>query len=262
MFHLAVEQYAENEAIVDGDCRSTWNEHSIRVSRLCNALANQLGVAPSDRFAVLALNSHQYLELWHAAFMGAGVINPLNRRLAPKELAYIVEDSGTEIVFVDATFAPLVAAAREHMANDPVRKVVLIGQGDVPHDLAYERLLSGASPVFPDDPEEDDPVVLMYTGGTTGLPKGVLIEHRAEILNLCLDPWESLHLGPESAFRTVTKTCCRAERLARSASRAGRSCVSTGKKRMRPPKRFGEAGMTQVMRAISTRAVTSFLSIA
>jgi long-chain acyl-CoA synthetase len=180
----AVEQYAENEAIVDGDYRSTWAEHAARLSRLCHGLANQLGVAPSDRFAVLALNGHEYFELWHAAFMGAGVINPLNLRLAPKELAYIIEDSGTEVVFVDSTFAPLVAAAREHMTSDPLRKVILIGDGDVPHDLSYEAVLAAASPVFPDAPDENDPVVLMYTGGTTGLPKGVLIEHRAEILNI------------------------------------------------------------------------------
>ena len=115
LFHPAVEQFGQAEAIVDGDYRATWAEHSERVSRLCNGLADTLGVAPEDRFAVLALNSHEYLELWHAAFMGAGVINPLNLRLAPKGLAYIIEDSGTEVVFVDALFAPLVAAATAEM---------------------------------------------------------------------------------------------------------------------------------------------------
>jgi long-chain acyl-CoA synthetase len=184
MFLPAVEQYGDREGLVDGDYRATWSEHLERVSRLCHALSQSLGVAPSDRFAVLALNGHAYLELWHAAFMGAGVINPLNLRLAPKELAYIIEDSATEVVFVDATFAPLVAAAREHMQHDPIRHVVLIGDGDVPHDFGYEKLLASSSPVLPPEPEETDPVVLMYTGGTTGLPKGVLIEHRAEILNL------------------------------------------------------------------------------
>ena len=185
MYAAAMEQYGEAEGIVDGDYRSTWNQHSDRVSRLCHALGAKLGVEPGDRFAVLSLNSHQYLELWHAAFMGAGIINPLNLRLAPKELAYILVDSGSEVVFADVTFAPLVAAARAEMgADDPLRHVVLIGDGDVPHDLAYEDLLAAASPVMPEEPDETDPVVLMYTGGTTGLPKGVLIEHRAEILNV------------------------------------------------------------------------------
>ena len=185
MYFSAVQQYGENEAIVDGDYRSTWNQHTDRVARLTDALAHTLGVSPADRFAVLALNSHTYLELWHAAFMGAGIINPLNLRLAPRELAYILEDSASEVVFTDASFAPLVAAARKEMgAADPIRHVILIGAGDVPHDLVYEEVLASASPVMCGEPEETDPVVLMYTGGTTGLPKGVLIEHRAEILNI------------------------------------------------------------------------------
>ena len=185
MYHGAMQQYGQMEGIIDGDYRSSWNEHTERLSRLTHALGNQLGVGTEDRFAVLALNSHQYLELWHAAFMGAGVINPLNLRLAPKELAYILKDSGSEVVFADPTFAPLVAAAREAMeGTDPVRHVVLIGEGDVPHDLSYEAVLAAAKPEMCAEPEETDPVVLMYTGGTTGLPKGVLIEHRAEILNV------------------------------------------------------------------------------
>jgi len=172
LYRPAIEQQGDAEGIVYGDYRSTWRQHDDRVARLCHALANQLGVRPADRFAVLALNSHQYLELWHAAFMGAGVINPLNLRLAPKELAYILQDSATEVVFTDAIFAPLVAAARAELA------------GDVPHDRSYEALLADAKPEMPAEPDESDPVVLMYTGGTTGLPKGVLIEHRAEMLNL------------------------------------------------------------------------------
>ncbi len=184
-FEPAIAQHGDAEGIVDGSYRSSWSTHAERVHRLSHGLAHQLGVADDGRFAVLALNSHYYLELWHAAFLGAGVINPLNLRLAPKELAYILTDSGTGVVFTDPTFAPLVAAARAEAGDaDPVRQVVLIGEGDVPHDLAYEALLADASPVAPPEPEESDPVVLMYTGGTTGLPKGVLIEHRAEILNL------------------------------------------------------------------------------
>ncbi|MFN3235802.1 MAG: long-chain-fatty-acid--CoA ligase [Pseudomonadales bacterium] len=179
----AIEQNAHKPAVIDGDYRATWQEHLDRLGQLCAGLKS-LGVNPADRFAVLALNGHAYLELWHAAFMGAGVINPLNLRLAPKELAYILEDSGTEVIFADATFAPLVAAARAEMTEDTLRQVVLIGSGDVPHDITYEALLASATPELPEEPDETDPVVLMYTGGTTGLPKGVLIEHRAEVLNL------------------------------------------------------------------------------
>jgi len=128
----------------------------------------------------MALNSHCFLELYHAAFLGAGVMNPLNLRLAPKEVEYILRDSGTKVCFTDATFAPLIAQVR---AAAGIEQVVLIGSGDVPHDHKFEHLLEAVSPKMPDEPEESDPVVLMYTGGTTGLPKGVLTDQRAEMLN-------------------------------------------------------------------------------
>jgi acyl-CoA synthetase (AMP-forming)/AMP-acid ligase II len=133
----------------------------------------------------MSANSHQFLELYHAAFLGAGTVNPLNLRLAGKELQFILADSGTEVAFVDALFADHfarnIAEVRDQL---PLRHVVLMGDGDVPHDVRYEDLLAAGRPAIPDEPEEDDPVVLMYTGGTTGLPKGVLLDQRAEMLNL------------------------------------------------------------------------------
>jgi acyl-CoA synthetase (AMP-forming)/AMP-acid ligase II len=155
------------------------------VLRLADALRTELGVRRGDRFAVMSANSHQFLELYHAAFLGAGTVNPLNLRLAGKELQFILADSGTEVVFVDALFADHfarnIAEVRDQL---PLRRVVLMGDGDVPHDVRYDDLLAAGRPVVPDEPDEDDPVVLMYTGGTTGRPKGVLLDQRAEMLNL------------------------------------------------------------------------------
>jgi acyl-CoA synthetase (AMP-forming)/AMP-acid ligase II len=177
----AAERYTDKVGFVDGDRRSTFGQHTERVSRLANALGSELGVQRSDRFAVLALNSLPYLELWHAGFLGGGVINALNLRLAAKELEYILQDSATKVCFVDGFFAGMVDQVR---ANTSVEHVVLIGDGDVPFDHRYEDIVAAGSPTIPDEPEEDDPVVLMYTGGTTGLPKGVLLDQRAEMLNM------------------------------------------------------------------------------
>jgi long-chain acyl-CoA synthetase len=182
LYRPAVGRFGDVVGVVDGPVRHTWAEHDARVGRLCGALHGELGVSRSDRFAVMALNGHRYLELYHAAFLGSGVINPLNLRLAGPELDYIIRNSGTEVLFVDAFFADHVARALG--SDSPVRTVVLLGDGDVPHDVHYEDLIGAADPFEPEEPEEDDPVVLMYTGGTTGLPKGVLLEQRAEMLNL------------------------------------------------------------------------------
>ncbi len=158
---------------------TTFGQHLERVSHLIGGLAS-LGVGRSDRYAVLMLNSSEYLELYHASFLGGGVINPLNLRLAPKELAYVLRDSGTKVCFVDAFFAGLIDKVKEEAG---LEHVVLVGQGDVPHTVSYDDLISSSKAVIPDEGEETDPVVLMYTGGTTGLPKGVLLDQRAEILN-------------------------------------------------------------------------------
>jgi long-chain acyl-CoA synthetase len=176
----AVERNADRNGVIDGDYTATFGEHLDRVASLSGALKG-LGVSATDRFAVMALNSHQFLECYHAAFLGAGVINPLNLRLAPKELEYILGDSGTKVCFTDGFFAPVIDKVRAAVG---IEHVVMIGAGDAPHDVRYEELLAGATPQIPDEPEEDDPVVLMYTGGTTGLPKGVLLDQRAEMLNL------------------------------------------------------------------------------
>ena len=157
----------------------TFAEHMDRVSRLIGGLRS-LGVGRGDRFAVMTLNSAEYLELYHAAFLGGGVVNPLNLRFAPKELAYVLRDSGTKVCFVDFIFAPLIDKVKEEAG---LEHVVLVGGGDGPHTASYEDLIASSAPVIPDEGEESDPVVLMYTGGTTGLPKGVLLDQRAEMLN-------------------------------------------------------------------------------
>ncbi len=174
------ERMPDKVGVIDGDHRSTYADHVDRVLRLGDAMGSQLGVGHDDRFAVMALNSHRFLELYHAAFLGAGVVNPLNLRLAPKELAFILQDSGTSVCFTDALFAPLIDGVRKEAG---IKQVVLMGDGDVPHDARYDELLAAGKAVLPPEPGEDDAAILMYTGGTTGLPKGVLIDNRALILD-------------------------------------------------------------------------------
>jgi acyl-CoA synthetase (AMP-forming)/AMP-acid ligase II len=184
-FFPAVERYASKVGFHDGDYHGTFEQYGDRVLRLGDAMRRELGVGHGDRFAIMAANSHQYLELYAAAYLGTGVANPLNLRLAGKELQFILADSGTKVVFVDEMFAEhFVRNIAEVRADLALEKVVLIGNADVPHDVTYDDLIGTGHPVIPPEPEEEDPVILMYTGGTTGLPKGVLLNNRAEILNL------------------------------------------------------------------------------
>ncbi len=169
---------------------ATYAEHFDRVGRLCNAIAG-LGVRSSESVAVLAGASHVYVELWRACCAGAAVINPINNRLAPDELAYILGDAGSKVIFVDAAHAKVIAAIREQVPS--LEQVVLIGDavsGDVresasiPCDHLLDDLMAAAVPDLPPEPSPDSTAVLMYTGGTTGLPKGVVISHRAITLSI------------------------------------------------------------------------------
>src|SRR5215469_5081107 len=175
------ERFAGKTAVIDGEYRSTYAEHLERVLRVASGMTRELGMQKGDRFAVYGLNSHEYIELYHASFLTGMIINPLNLRLAPMELEYILKDSGTEVVFTDWAFAHVVERVREAAG---IKKIVLMGSADVPHDLKQQDLIDAGSATVPDEPDEEDPAMLLYTGGTTGLPKGVVMDNRAAMLNI------------------------------------------------------------------------------
>ncbi len=187
----AAERRSERPAFIDDDgTPERLDGHVDRSLRLADAHRRQLGLGPQDRFAVLAGNSRHYVNLWHAAFCGGGVVNPLNTRLAPAELAFILADSGSKVVYVDAAFAPMIDELRPELPD--LATVVLIDDvagepgsagPDVAHDVRYSQLVAAGEPRVV-DVDEDDLAVLMYTGGTTGRPKGVLHTQRAQVLNV------------------------------------------------------------------------------
>jgi long-chain acyl-CoA synthetase len=154
-------------AVRFGDVTVTYAETWERCRRLAGALGG-LGLARGDRVAVVARNSHRYVELYHA-IPGAGfVLVPLNHRHADAELRYALEDSGARVLFTDRAIGDLPAC---------VEHVIDAAEG-------YDELLDGASVAdFPDDVAEDDLAGIFYTGGTTGGAKGVMLRHRSLVSN-------------------------------------------------------------------------------
>ncbi len=151
----------------------------------CRQLACALAplAARGARVAILAANRTEYLECYFGVPAAGMVLNPLNWRLAPRELAYILADAEPELVIVEPEWLATIQALR---ADAPyIRHVIVLGGAGEVADagagalLDYDRLLAGADPAaLPAPGHEDDPVWLLYTSGTTGRPKGALLSHR------------------------------------------------------------------------------------
>jgi long-chain acyl-CoA synthetase len=163
-----------------GERRRTWRETEARVARLAGGL-RKLGLAAGDRAAILALNSDRYFEYLLAVPMAAGAVVPLNIRLAAPEIQYILQDSGTQILFVDDRFVPMLQALEGQMPS--VCHIIYLGDGPPPAGMhGYEDLLA-AAPVADALAGDDQLAGIFYTGGTTGKAKGVMLSHRNLVMN-------------------------------------------------------------------------------
>jgi fatty-acyl-CoA synthase len=163
--------------VVDGDRQFTYREFAERTHRLANALRT-LGVGPGDRVSFITPNTHQLLEAYYGVLEAGGVLNPINIRLTPHEIAYILEHARSRVVFFHRDFQPLVEGLAGGLTARP-QLVVIEGPttGLAAHE--YEALLAEGS-TDPLRPEIDETAMaeLFYTSGTTGLPKGVAMTHR------------------------------------------------------------------------------------
>lgn len=159
-------------ALVEGDHRTTYGDLDSRVNRLANALSDR-GVGPGDRVAYLGFNAITFAETMFAVARLGAVFLPVNTRLAPAELAYVLADSDACLLIHQPDFGELVATA----APDHERVVVA-------PDGSYDGLiLDDDSPV--DVPVgADDLFMLQYTSGTSGRPKGVMLTHGNVIWNV------------------------------------------------------------------------------
>lgn len=154
----------------------SWSECGERVAKLAGALAG-LGVGTGDRVAILALNSDRYLEFFYAVPWAGAVFVPVNTRLAPPEIAYWLGDSGTKVLFIDDPFLDSLAALEGQLPA--LETVVYLGNGATPEGmLNYEEILAAAAPADDALRCDDDLAGILYTGGTTGRSKGVMLSHR------------------------------------------------------------------------------------
>jgi fatty-acyl-CoA synthase len=176
----AEEQFPRNTAVVCGDLRFTYRQFAERAGRLGGGLRS-LGVGTGDRVAFLSTNCHRLLEAYYGVLEAGAVLLPLNVRLAPKELAYILNDAEAKVLFFERQFLPVVEAFRQS-ALSVEAFVVLDARPDAGWmcEKNYEDLLADLEIYRRDVMEVDENAMaeLFYTSGTSANPKGVMLSHR------------------------------------------------------------------------------------
>ena len=172
--------YPERECVVDGDQRLTYEQFFAHADRWSAAL-QRLVVGRGDRVAYISLNTASHLESFYAVPQIGAVLVPINFRLKPQEIAYIVQHCGAKVVCAHADFLEAVDEIRDEC--DEVEQFVAL-EGSRDGWLDYGSLCAAEDGVFtPAEIGERDLLTINYTSGTTSRPKGVMITHRNAYMN-------------------------------------------------------------------------------
>lgn len=174
--HRMMQRDPRRPLTIFGDRVRTVGESVNRIARLAAAL-RALEVNAATTVGILALNSDHYHEYLLAVPWAGAVINPCNTRWSPREIAYALRESETEILFVDDAFIEMIPDLRAQWEG--LTTIIYCGDGPCPADtLDFESLVANNEPAEDARREGDDLYGIFYTGGTTGHPKGVLLSHR------------------------------------------------------------------------------------
>jgi len=195
----AEQQFPKRTAVVCGKERFTYAQSAERASKLAGALRNA-GVQPGDRVAFLCMNCHRLLEAYYGVVESGAVLLPLNIRLAPQELAYILNDAGARMLFFQGHFLELVESLRPRLATiQNFYSLDAVAEVDWLSTQNYDALLTSA-PAYRADimqVDENSLAELFYTSGTSAEPKSVMLTHRNIYLH-ALNAGLALHTDKEA----------------------------------------------------------------
>ena len=165
-------------ALVCGDVRRSWREYEERGARVAAGL-EAAGLGRGARVGLYASNCNEYLEAQFGIFKASGCPINVNYRYSEAELVYLLDNAEAEALFFDARFASRVAAIRDQLPR--VKLFVAIDDGSdgaLDGAVRFDDLIYAHAPMPRREQSEDD-IYMLYTGGTTGMPKGVMMRQGA-----------------------------------------------------------------------------------
>jgi len=190
LWHAPLMQSPDQEIVYRDRQRFTYRQIRERIGRLASVL-NKLGVQPGETVGVLDWDSNRFLEAFFAIPMMGAVLQTVNVRLSPEQIAYTINHAGASTLLVSDEFVGMLEGLKPQLPK--VKTLIVMSDRTKPETGGlsfvgeYENLLAGASAdyAFPDF-DENTQATTFYTTGTTGLPKGVYYSHRQLVLHtLC-----------------------------------------------------------------------------
>ena len=179
---IPAQMFPDQEILVFESVRLTYGELWERIQRTANALRS-LGVHRGDRVAVFQTNSNQYVEAYFAAASIGAVFIPINYRAKPPELEHMIGSAGTKLVLVGERYVSILERLRPRLPSVETYVAMERKHGDMPH---LERLVqAAAAESVEEEIDDDDTTILMYTSGTTALPKGVMLTYNDFTAYVC-----------------------------------------------------------------------------
>ncbi|TFG34633.1 long-chain fatty acid--CoA ligase [Candidatus Thorarchaeota archaeon] len=176
----------ESEALVDVETgkRYTYRFFNKRANQMANFLQDELGFRKGDRLCVLAQNSLEYWEAFFGCQKTGGIFSPLNWRLAGRELIELIKDLTPAVLFYDRDMTSMISVIKKDV--DVSYWVAMDSEAaelEDSYNYSLEVDRKSDNPPIPPNISYDDPMGIMYTGGTTGLPKGAMITYKHVAFN-------------------------------------------------------------------------------